>query len=492
MAHPVGIDAMAIAIVILLLVIISLAFHFFSPWWFTPIASNWSDIDQTINLTFWVTGIVFVAVNLFLAYTIYRFRFDKNRRADFDPENTKLEIGLTVLTTIGVVAMLAPGLWVWDKFVTVPDNAEVFEAVGQQWHWSYRLPGKDGQLGQTSVMLMDENNPFGIDPLDANGLDDVLIASNEMHLKIDQPMKVLLRSKDVLHNFAVPQFRVKMDLVPGIVTYLWFTPTRLGRFELLCEELCGVAHYTMRGHIVVDTVEDYQQWLDNQPTFAETMNKPAADIVNGKRLYGRCAGCHGANAEGNEVFQAPQLAGQSVWYLRRQLHYYQQQVRGGETGDTVGQQMAAMAATLSSDHEVSDIAAYLNSLPAQHIAADIPDSIDSVNRGRRLYQNCSHCHGNRAQGLFALNAPKLTDQHGWYLQRQLENYKKMVRGMHQGDLYGSQMVLMARLLQTEQSVEDVIVYIQTLSKHRQPPLPVSHRQAAMMLPPLKSMPGSGQ
>ena len=100
---------MVISVVILLLVISSLLFHFLSPWWFTPIASNWTAIDQTINITFWVTGIVFVAVNLFLAYVVYRYRYNKNRKAEYDPENRKLEGWLTVLTSIGIIAMLTPG-----------------------------------------------------------------------------------------------------------------------------------------------------------------------------------------------------------------------------------------------------------------------------------------------------------------------------------------------------------------------------------------------
>lgn len=154
---------MVIAIVILLLVIGSLLFHFLSPWWFTPLASNWQSIDNTINVTFWVTGFVFVAVNLFLAYVVFRYRYKKNRRSDYQPENKKLEGWLTFITTIGVAAMLAPGLFVWAQFVNVPEQASVIEAVGQQWHWSFRLPGSDGKLGKTAIELINQDNPFGID-----------------------------------------------------------------------------------------------------------------------------------------------------------------------------------------------------------------------------------------------------------------------------------------------------------------------------------------
>jgi cytochrome c oxidase subunit 2 len=229
-----------------------------SPWYLTPLASNWSQIDTTINISLIITGIVFVAVNLFLAYCIIRFRHKPGRKADYDPENANLETWLTVLTSIGVAAMLAPGLVVWGQFVTVPDDAMVVEVVGQQWHWSFRFPGDDGVLGNVDIRHISEANPFGMDPEDPNGQDDILVASPTLHLPIDQTVNTLLRSKDVLHDFAVPQFRVKMDLVPGTVTYVWFAPTVLGTYEILCEELCGLAHHTMRGAIVVEERSDFE------------------------------------------------------------------------------------------------------------------------------------------------------------------------------------------------------------------------------------------
>ena len=125
---------MVLAIVLVLLVVGSLLFHYLSPWYFTPIASNWTSIDDTISITFWVTGSVFVAVNLFMAYCVVRYRHRKGSRADYEPENKKLEGWLVGLTTVGIVGMLAPGLFVWAKFVDAPKDAAVFEAVGKQWH----------------------------------------------------------------------------------------------------------------------------------------------------------------------------------------------------------------------------------------------------------------------------------------------------------------------------------------------------------------------
>ncbi|MET0497031.1 MAG: cytochrome-c oxidase, partial [Steroidobacteraceae bacterium] len=134
---------MAFAFALILLVIGTVLFHFLSPWWFTPIASNWGTVDDTVKVTFWVTGIVFVLVNLFMAYCVIRYRHRKGRKAFYEPENRKLEWWLTGITTVGIAAMLAPGLSVWAKFVNVPDDAAIVEVLGQQWNWSYRFPGKD-------------------------------------------------------------------------------------------------------------------------------------------------------------------------------------------------------------------------------------------------------------------------------------------------------------------------------------------------------------
>ena len=212
---------MKIVVVLVLLVIGSLVFHWLSPWWMTPLASNWGAIDTTIDITLYITGIVFVAVNLFMAWAIFRYRHDPSRRSHYEPENKKLETWLTVITSIGVAAMLAPGLVVWADFVNVPEGADEVEVVGAQWQWSYRFPGADGVLGEVDSAFVGPENPFGMSPNDPAGNDDILVFSNEVHLPLDRPVKFLLRSKDVLHNFAVPQFRVKMDLVPGMVTYAW-------------------------------------------------------------------------------------------------------------------------------------------------------------------------------------------------------------------------------------------------------------------------------
>jgi cytochrome c oxidase subunit 2 len=265
---------MAIAVVLILIAVGSVVFHVLSPWWWTPIASNWQYIDTTLVITFWITGAAFVAVVFFMAYCVWRFRHRPGIRAAYEPENKKLEGWLTVATAIGVAAMLTPGLFVWNQFVTVPQEAADVEVVGQQWQWSYRLPGKDGRLGTADTRAVAADNPLGLNRDDPAGQDDLVIEGGELHLPVGKPVKVLLRSIDVLHDFYVPEFRAKMDMVPGMVTYFWLTPTRTGTFDVLCAELCGLAHAQMRGTVVVEPESAYQAWLQQQRTFAELGGQP--------------------------------------------------------------------------------------------------------------------------------------------------------------------------------------------------------------------------
>ncbi|MDH3338077.1 MAG: c-type cytochrome [Gammaproteobacteria bacterium] len=450
---------MPFAVVLILLVVGSLVFHVFSPWTFTPLASNWGMIDFTIDITFWVTGAVFVAVNLFMAYCVIKFRYKKGARATYEPENKKLETWLTWLTAVGVAAMLTPGLFVWAQFVDVPEDAHEVEAVGQQWHWSYRYPGDDGKFGEVDAERISADNPFGMDPDDPNGQDDVLVMHPEARVPVNQPVKFLLRSKDVLHDFAIAQFRVKMDLVPGMQTYLWLTPTETGRFEVLCEELCGIAHHTMRGAVVVEEPEDFNAWLAQQPTYSEINARVAGNAAMGAAQYAVCAACHGPQGEGLQALNAPKIAGQSAWYLKRQLQNYKSGARGAHPDDTFGKQMAPMAAMLVDDAAIDNVVAYIQTLP------DNPPQVTvdgNVANGEKLYRVCSYCHGAEGQGIQAMNAPRAAGMTDWYVARQLQNFKDGIRGAHPTDFYGFQMMFMANVLHDQQAIDDLVAYINTL------------------------------
>jgi cytochrome c oxidase subunit 2 len=223
---------------------------------------------------------------------VFRFRHRKGIRAAYNPENKKLEWWLTIGTAVGVAGMLAPGLIVWSDFITVPKEAAKVEVLGQQWMWSFRLSGKDGVLGASDTQKVSSDNPLGVNPNDLHGHDDIVIQGDALHLPVGKPVKLSLRSIDVLHDFYVPQFRSKMDGVPGMVTFFWFTPTRTGTYEALCAELCGVGHHTMRGTVVVEEEGAYQAWLGKQQTFKQLSAQAAErrrdqlDLASGQKTPG--------------------------------------------------------------------------------------------------------------------------------------------------------------------------------------------------------------
>jgi len=237
---------------------------------------------------------------------LVRFRHRVGHRAAHEPENRKLERWLIGGTTVAIMALLAPGLLVYANYVREPRDALVLEVLAQQWQWRFRFPGEDGKLGATDARFFSATNPFGIDPADRAGQDDLLIAAPEVHLPLGKPVLVLMRSHDVLHDFFVPNFRARMNTVPGQVSRFWFTPTVAGRYEALCAQLCGVGHPNMRGHVVVEDPAAYGAWHAALPTFAKSQTKapeaPAsaaaaggdARVQQGRALADNkgCVACH--------------------------------------------------------------------------------------------------------------------------------------------------------------------------------------------------------
>lgn len=302
---PDGGVGLAIAVALVAIVIGSVIFHWVSPWWITPLASNWHAMDDTLTITVVITSVFFVVINLFIAYAIVRFRHRAGGpRAAYEPENKRLERWLIGVTTVGIVALLAPGLVVYADYIRPPADALVVEVVGQQWQWRYRFAGDQGRLGRSDVRLVSAANPYGLDPADGDAAGNRLVEGQELHLPRGRPVKVLLRSLDVLHDFYAPPMRARMNMVPGQVTTFWFTPTTAGRFEVMCAQLCGVGHYRMRGVMVVEEPPAFAAWLARQPTFAASQApKPAApggapgidpQVAQGQALAQAkgCVACH--------------------------------------------------------------------------------------------------------------------------------------------------------------------------------------------------------
>jgi cytochrome c oxidase subunit 2 len=185
----------------------------------------------------------------------------------------------------------------------------------------------------------------------------------------------------------------------------------------------------------------------------------AADAAAGQAAYAVCAACHGQQGEGNVAMNAPQLAGQESWYIKRQLEAYQAGTRGTASGDTYGMQMRPMAMTVGSPEAVENLLAYIATLPDSDAA---PTVTGDVAAGQAAYAVCAACHGPNAEGNEQLGGPRLAGLDDWYLVRQIANYQKGLRGYDSKDIFGNQMRPMAATLTSEQAIGDVVAYINTL------------------------------
>jgi len=230
-------------------------------------------IDAMLAYLLVTVGGLFLAGYLALAYFIWR----GVRRAEIGPRfatrkteillSGALGLGMAVIAEGGVLAI---GMPVWQEYfaAATPADAITIDVTAQQFMWNVRYPGPDGRFGRTDPRLVDDSsNPLGLVPDDPAGKDDV-VTLNEIAVVVNRPVRIQLRSKDVIHSFFLPNFRVKQDAVPGMTPEVVFVPTRTGEFEIACAELCGLAHYRMRGFFHVLTAEQFENWLRLQSAAA--------------------------------------------------------------------------------------------------------------------------------------------------------------------------------------------------------------------------------
>lgn len=235
-------------------------------------------VDDLFNLTLLFTGIVFFITQILLFYFAFRYRQKKERKVYFYPHNNKLELLWTAIPAMVLAVLVTLGIESWTKITSpAPETAQVIEVTGQQFNWIIRYAGDDNILGQSEFDRISAENQLGINWDDANSRDDFF--TTEIHLIVNQPVLFKLKSKDVLHSFFLPHFRVKQDCVPGIPTQFWMTPTITTKemieitgnenfvYELACAELCGQAHWNMRIEIIVETEEEYNEWYATQTPF---------------------------------------------------------------------------------------------------------------------------------------------------------------------------------------------------------------------------------
>jgi cytochrome c oxidase subunit 2 len=211
-------------------------------------------IDDMFHLIMWITGVVFVIVEAMLLIFLWKYRHREGRVATYTHGNNRLEVIWTIIPALICVTLALLSRRMWEEIKEhMPQDAIHVQVTGEQFAWNFRYPGADGKF----------NTP------------DDLVTLNQLHFPVGKPVIVELTSKDVIHSFFLPEFRVKQDAVPGMKTHIWFEGTKVGHWEIACAELCGLGHYRMKGFVTVDTPEDYQKWMVEQAA-SQAAEQPAA------------------------------------------------------------------------------------------------------------------------------------------------------------------------------------------------------------------------
>ena len=233
-------------------------------------------LDLMFMITVAVTGVVFVITQVLLFWFSYKYQESDDRKAFYFPHNNKLELLWTTVPAIFLTVLVVFGLKYWFKITgDAPKDAIVVEVTGHQFAWEFRYPGADKVLGKKNFKLTTAINNLGVDFNDPASHDDIHL-NTTMHIPVGVPVKMVINSQDVIHDVGLSHFRLKMDAVPGIPTTQWFTPKvttadmkkKTGNpeftYEISCDQLCGAFHFSMRGVIIVETMEEYKKWLAEQ------------------------------------------------------------------------------------------------------------------------------------------------------------------------------------------------------------------------------------
>lgn len=245
-----------------LVLVVAATAAFMRPW-LPELASDRGAIDDAMGVSLAVTGVVFIATNLLLAWFGFRYQDAPGEQAAYWHDNPRLEWTWT-LVTAAIMAAFAVGalrLWAQVQNSEPPADALVVEVTGQQFAWNIRLPGKDNVFGRTEARLVDPSalNFIGLDKTDPAAQDDQVLPQNQLILPAGRAVRVRLRSLDVIHSFFLPNFRVKQDTMPGLTGEVWFVPQKPGSYEIACAEHCGLGHYRMRGMLTVVPEAEFEQ-----------------------------------------------------------------------------------------------------------------------------------------------------------------------------------------------------------------------------------------
>ena len=240
-------------------------------------------IDNLMNVTWMLIIPVFIITHILLFWFAFKYAFKANRKAVFFSHSNKLELIWTLAPSLALTVLILYGLNNWNKIMTPVDpetDHVLIELLGQQFSWSARYAGADKKLGRANVNYIEGANFAGVDSTDDNCKDDIIV-KGEFHLPVNVPVQFVMRSNDVLHSAYMPHFRAQMNCVPGLKTQFNYTPTITSKemkkitnnpdFEylLLCNKICGAAHFNMQMNIVVESKEDYDKWLSSQKHFVD-------------------------------------------------------------------------------------------------------------------------------------------------------------------------------------------------------------------------------
>ena len=246
-------------------------------------------IDNANVLMHWLMLYLFLGWGTFFIISLYKFRASKNKKADYYGVKSHLSSVLEgAVAIVEIIALFGFSYPVWANRVNdVPDSRDAvnIRVIAQQFAWNIHYPGADGIFGRTDINLVDEaeQNFIGIDRSDEFAKDDIIL-QNQMHIPVNKKIRVDLSSKDVIHNFKLPELRVSQDAIPGMVIPVHFTSTmttedflksvegtpREGKgLEIECAQLCGITHYRMRGYLTVDTEEEYNAWLASEAEYLD-------------------------------------------------------------------------------------------------------------------------------------------------------------------------------------------------------------------------------
>lgn len=235
-------------------------------WWFPPpISQHGQAYDAQFNATLWVTGVIFFLAQMALGYVIIKFR-DKGGTAKYSHGNNVLEAVWTSATALLFIGLVLAGTRIWAAvhFDEAPADALRIEVMAKQFAWAFRYAGPDGKFGRTDLKQINDQggNPFGIDEKDPAGKDDITSAS--IKVPAGKPVLLMMKSRDVIHNFFVRELRLKQDIVPGMEIPFHFQADQIGVYEVPCSELCGLGHHQMRTTLEVMSEANFEKWKQEQ------------------------------------------------------------------------------------------------------------------------------------------------------------------------------------------------------------------------------------